>query len=92
MYITIEISLYPLQEDYKSAIKGFIKALKSDASSEVSIRTTAMSIYVAGPYGEVMSSVTKHLQAVYQLIPHSATVIKIIPQQLHVEDGFIDIV
>jgi len=92
MYITVEISLYPLQEDYKTAIKTFIKSLKADTSSAVTIRTTAMSTYVAGPYKEVMASLTKHLQAVYEQVPHSATVMKIIPQQLHVEDGFVDIV
>jgi len=90
MHITVEISLYPLQEDYKTAIKDFIKTMKTE--SDIIIKTTAMSTYLSGPYDIVMACLTTHLQPVFEVLPHSATVIKIIPQNLQVEQGFIEIV
>lgn len=87
MKITVELSLYPLKEDYTSIIIEFIKNLKKHDS--VQVLTTAMSTYVSGDYDEVIDIVTKELKKVHELIPDSSTVMKIIPKDLNIENGFL---
>ena len=88
MRITVEMSLYPLKEDYTSVIIDFIKNIKSLADIEV--HTTAMSTYITGDYDVVMQHLTHELKKVYQVVPDSATVIKIIPKDLNVGGGFLN--
>lgn len=88
MKITVELSLYPLTKDYTSVIIDFIKALKKD--NRFLIRTTAMSTYIVGEYDDVMYLLTSELKKVYEYIPDSSTVIKIIPKDLNVEGGFLE--
>lgn len=89
MHLTVEISLYPLQEKYKKPIKKFIRALKKD--KEVSVYTTAMSTYLSGDYDRVMRLLTVELKTVFQSIPASAVVVKLIPSDLQVEKGFLSV-
>jgi len=88
MKVTIELSLYPLKSDYTGVIIDFVKALKSHAT--INVHTTAMSTYVSGDYDEVMNTVQAELKKVHELIPDSATVMKIIPKDLNVENCFLD--
>lgn len=87
MKITIELSLYPLVENYTSVIIDFIRKLKGYES--IKVHTTAMSTYVSGDYDEVMKVVTSELKTVHEQIPDSSTVMKIIPKDLNVENGFL---
>ena len=88
MKVTVELSLYPLVEEYTQVIIGFIRRLKQHES--IQVRTTAMSTYVTGNYDDVMSILTSELKEVYTIIPDSSTVIKIIPKDLNVEKGFLE--
>ena len=88
MKITVELSLYPLIENYTEHIIKFIKAMKSyDA---LIIRTTAMSTYISGEYQAVMGMLSTELEKLYQNVPDSCTVFKIIPKDLNVEGGFLE--
>jgi len=89
MHLTVEISLYPLQAKYKKPIKKFIRALKKD--KQVSIYTTAMSTYISGEYDRVMGLLSTEMKEVFNQIPASAVVIKLIPADLQVEKGFLSI-
>jgi len=84
---TVELSLYPLQEDYTETIILFIKALKS--YTDIQVHTTAMSTYLTGDYDAVMQALTTELKVIHQRIPDSSTVIKIIPKQLNIEGGYL---
>lgn len=88
MQVTVELSLYPLTEDYTSVIIDFIQGLKKD--NRFLIRTSAMSTYIVGEYDDVMSLLSIELKKVYQHIPDSSTVIKIIPKKLNIEGGWLD--
>ena len=88
MHVTIEISLYPLVEDYTSTIIAFIKKLKG--YPDIKVHSTAMSTYVSGDYDKVMQLLTSELKEVFQAIPDTATVLKIIPKELNVENGFLN--
>jgi len=87
MIITAEISLYPLQEDYKEQVIQFIKSM--NAHDRLIVRTTAMSTYVAGQYEDVMHMLTVELKQLFLTLPNCSLVFKIIPQDLGVEEGFL---
>jgi len=55
MKITVEISLYPLQQKYKKVIKAFIRNVKEHKG--VAVNTTAMSTYITGDYAKVMMDI-----------------------------------
>jgi len=88
MKITVEMSLYPLAENYTEHIIKFIKSMKT--YTLLTIRTTAMSTYIVGEYDDVMSMLNKELKALYEKVPDSCTVFKIIPKDLNVEGGFLE--
>jgi uncharacterized protein YqgV (UPF0045/DUF77 family) len=88
MRITVEISVYPLVEDYTSIIIEFIKRLKTQ--SELNVHSTAMSTYVSGEFDNVMQTLTIELKKLYEKVPDSSTVIKIIPKDLNIEKGFLN--
>ena len=88
MTITVEISLYPLDKEYKEHVINFIKAMNTYHS--LITRTTAMSTYVIGEFSEVMQMLTKELAIVYKHIPNSSTIVKIIPQELEIEVGYLE--
>lgn len=88
MKITVEMSLYPLKENYTEHIIKFIKLMKS--YDNLLVRTTAMSTYISGEYKDVMSMLNIELEKLYQNVPDSCTVFKIIPKDLNVEGGFLE--
>lgn len=87
MKITIELSLYPLREDYTEIIIEFIESLRKHKA--LAVYTTAMSTYVCGEYDNVMPILTSELKKIYNIVPDSSTVMKIIPKDLNVEKGFL---
>ena len=89
MRVTVEISIYPLVEDYTSIIIEFINRLKS--KSDISIHSTAMSTYVTGDYDLVMAILTSELKELYKEVPDSSTIVKIIPKDLNIENGFLSL-
>ena len=56
MDIGVEISLYPLRNDYIPPIRGFIERLNADGRFKV--LTNDMSTQVFGRYEEVMEALT----------------------------------
>ena len=60
MEIGVEISLYPLQEQYAPDIKDFIRRLQSQPALRVV--PNSMSTQVFGPYEAVMDALRRELQ------------------------------
>lgn len=54
MNLSVEISMYPLQDGYKEKIKAFLTEL-SQASDDIEIRTSNMSTRVFGSFAAVTS-------------------------------------
>jgi len=52
MEITVEVSYYPLREDYNKPVKEFINAMR--ANNKVVTETSIMSTVVSGGYDDVM--------------------------------------
>ena len=76
MNVSVEISLYPLADDYIGPIREFIARLQAEPHIEVLPNT--MSTQVFGPYERVMAVLAKALKATHQKTPKAAFVLKIL--------------
>ena len=56
MNITAEISMYPLDADYKPAIRAFVHTLRAQQGIETV--TNQMSTQLTGPYDAVMNALS----------------------------------
>jgi len=63
MKISVELTLIPIQDEYKSVIKGFIKKLRN---SEFTILENPLSTQIYGDYNKVMPFLTEALEGTFQ--------------------------
>lgn len=61
MNLSVEISMYPLAEDYIPPIQGFIDELNRHPG--LTVLTNTMSTQVFGPYDEVMAVLAAAMKA-----------------------------
>lgn len=61
MNLSVEISMYPLQDNYKTKIKEFLHHINQQAK-EVEIRTSNMSTRLFGDYEAVTSLLNQAMQ------------------------------
>jgi uncharacterized protein YqgV (UPF0045/DUF77 family) len=76
MEISVDISLYPLQEGYEKPILAFIAALEKEQGIDV-VRNE-LSTQVHGDYHTIMQLLEKEILSVFDEIPHSIFVIKLV--------------
>ena len=76
MKIGVEISLYPLTEDYIPPIRGFIERLNADGRFKVV--TNDMSTQVFGRYEDVMEALTRELRPTFERDGKSIFVMKVL--------------
>ena len=76
MNIGVEISLYPLTEDYIPPIRGFIERLNADGRFKVI--TNDMSTQVFGRYEDVMEALTHELKPTFERGGKSIFVMKVL--------------
>lgn len=79
MKISVELSYYPLNNEYLKPIKGFIQRLNT--YTNLVVNTNGMSTQVFGEYDEVMAALTSEIKNSFEL-PHSIFVMKIINNDL----------
>lgn len=84
MNASIEISYYPLHDDYISPIKDFIYRLNQ--YGEIEVITNGMSTQIFGEYDQLMSIVSNEIKKSFEL-PHSVFVLKIVNADLNHKDG-----
>ena len=77
MMLTIEISMYPFQQDYKAPILAFIKQLNTYAGLRV--QTTATATMVVGEYKAVMAMLGEMLAWSHTTHGKAVFVTKFIP-------------
>lgn len=80
MKASIEISYYPLKEEYITPIQGFIDRLKEYENIKVMVNT--MSTQVFGEYFEMMEIITNEIHKSFEL-PGSIFVLKVINADLN---------
>ena len=76
MEISVDISLYPLKEDYVEPILAFIKGLEKNPN--ITVIKNQLSTQIYGDYEEVMALITTEMKSVFEAMPHSAMVMKFI--------------
>jgi len=80
MQASIEISMYPLDADYRNQILAFIKALNTHP--ELEVRTNSMSTQIFGEYDILMDLVKKEMKTVFSTTNTAIMVLKIVNQDL----------
>ena len=63
MKLSVEISMYPLDENFGEHIFNFIKKIKSYPN--ISSKTNSMSTQIFGEYDEVMTVLQKEMKPVF---------------------------
>ena len=89
MIVTVEISHYPLRDDYEADILSLIEIFRSN--NQAKVWTNSMSTYIKGEWKDVNKLLSRGLETVWSKGNTSSTVMKIIPRELPVEEGFLEI-
>ena len=79
MKTSVEISYYPLKEEYKAPIKSFIDRMNTYKT--LVVNTSGMSTQIFGEYDEVMGALTAEMKVAFE-VPHSVFVMKVINSDL----------
>jgi len=79
MYCILEITKYPLTQDYEAPIRDFFNRLKAHAGLDVTMGE--MSTVVRGDYDLVMSVVQDEMKTSMQTNARTAFVLKILSTQ-----------
>ncbi|ATC93422.1 YkoF family thiamine/hydroxymethylpyrimidine-binding protein [Pseudoalteromonas tunicata] len=85
MQLSVEISKYPLHQDYIPFIKGFIDRLNEH--SGLKVITNTMSTQVFGEYDLVMSVLSQEIKRSYQEFGKAIFVCKFISGDLSPEQA-----
>lgn len=83
MKISVEISMYPLDDNFGEYILKFIKQLNTYSS--LSIKTNSMSTQVFGDYEAVMDAIKNEMQPVFAEKYKTVMVMKFINADLDYE-------
>ena len=75
MDIGVELSLYPLDQDYIPPIKDFIERLRS---SGLKVESNSLSTQVFGPYDEVFALLTRELHTTFGQLDKAVFVMKVV--------------
>jgi uncharacterized protein YqgV (UPF0045/DUF77 family) len=76
MEIAVELSLYPLNEQYIPPIKDFIDRLNTDG--RLKVVTNSLSTQVFGPYEVVFDALTRELRTTFENNDKAVFVMKVI--------------
>ena len=80
MKTSVDISYYPLKEEYVPPIRNFIDRLNT--YKNLIVKTNGMSTQVFGEYSDIMSALTKEIREAFEL-RHSVFIIKIVNADLN---------
>jgi len=79
MKCSIEISYYPLNEEYVNPIRDFIHRMNQYKG--LTCRTSGMSTQIFGEYDLLMEALTREIRKSFEL-PHSVFVMKLVNADL----------
>ncbi len=80
MRVAVDISLYPLADDFIPPIKDVIERL--NANSSVEVVTNAMSTQIRGDYDDVMAALNQEIKKTFDQCPKAVFAIKILNNPL----------
>jgi uncharacterized protein YqgV (UPF0045/DUF77 family) len=76
MRVAVDISLYPIADDFLTPIKDVVERL--NANSAVEVETNAMSTQIRGEYDDVMAVLNKEMKDTFERNPKAVFVMKIL--------------
>ena len=76
MRISVDISLYPLNENYVEPILTFIAKLETNPN--LIVKRNSLSTQVFGEYRDVMDCLDDEIEAVFNALPESVFVLKMV--------------
>ena len=76
MQVMVELSLYPLANDYIGPIKTFIERLNNIA--DITVKTSSTSTQVSGEYQHVMQHLAREMQRTHEEVGQAIFVAKIL--------------
>ena len=76
MKVAVDISLYPLQEDFIPPIKDVIARLNEHDTLEVT--TNPMSTQIRGDYDDVMRALQNEVRKTFERVPKAVFAIRIL--------------
>jgi uncharacterized protein YqgV (UPF0045/DUF77 family) len=76
MQIAVDISLYPLADEFLAPIRDVIDRLSTHSSLEV--RTNPMSTQIRGEYAEVMNALQQEIMTTFKAVPKAVFAIRIL--------------
>jgi uncharacterized protein YqgV (UPF0045/DUF77 family) len=76
MRISVDISLYPLNENYVEPILAFIAKLETNP--KLIVKRNSLSTQVFGEFRDVMDCLNDEIEAVFAALPASAFVLKMV--------------
>jgi uncharacterized protein YqgV (UPF0045/DUF77 family) len=80
MRVAVDISLYPLADDFIPPIKDVIERL--NANSSVEVATNTMSTQIRGDYDVVMAALNQEIKKTFDQCPKAVFAIKILNNPL----------
>ena len=80
MRVAVDISLYPLAEEFVSPIKDVIRRFNEHESIEV--ETNAMSTQIRGEYDAVMNVLQAEMKRTFEQVPKAVFAIRILNNPL----------
>jgi len=75
MDVAVEISFYPLRQDYLPAIRRFIGRLQ--ATAQLRVESTSLSTQIVGEYDLVMQLLTRELREALGAAARSVAILKV---------------
>lgn len=88
MKVSVEISKYPLHQDYIPYIQGFIDRLNQH--EQIKVNTNVMSTQVFGDYDEVTTIINQEMKRSFETYGKCIFVCKYIAGDLSARQGEID--
>jgi uncharacterized protein YqgV (UPF0045/DUF77 family) len=76
MDVAVELSLYPLRNDFIPPIAAFIERLNTHPGLRVD--TNSMSTQVTGEYRHVMQTLTTEIERTFASLPKAVVVMKVL--------------
>ena len=76
MRVAVDISLYPIRDEFIPPIDDVITRLNGHSSIEV--KTNAMSTQLFGEYDDVMNALNKEIRTTFDMLPTAVFAIKIL--------------
>jgi len=76
MRIAVDISLYPLDQDFIPPIRDVIERL--NGHDAVDVETNPMSTQIRGEYDDVMAALTREMRVSFETLPKAVFAIRIL--------------